>query len=99
MKDNYAATWDEMLRKEYTGPEMCNYLDWAYYARVTLTGVMATWSEIHNTVCKTYSDSVTQANISVEWSDEGIVSNAFNSKLLAIIRAGYARESANIAAH
>ena len=99
MKDNYQSIWTDMLTAGTTGPEMCNYLDWAYYARVNLTGDMQTWIEIHNTVCKTYSDSVTQANIALEWSDDGLVSNAFNQKLLDIIRAGYAHEGKNIAAH
>lgn len=99
MTTNYSDIWSDMLRKEISGPEMCNYLDWAYYARVTLQGNMDTWVEIHDTVCKTYSNAVTQANITVEWSDEGIVSNAFNSKLLAILHQADARESSNTLAH
>ena len=88
MKDNYQSIWTDMLTAGTTGPEMCNYLDWAYYARVNLTGNMDTWIEIHNTVCKTYSDSVTQANIALEWSDDGLVSNAFNQKLLDTVKIG-----------
>ena len=30
---------------------MCDYLDWAYYARVALDGDMDTYKEIHETVC------------------------------------------------
>ena len=99
MLDDYPDVWSEMLSKEYTGPEMCNYLDWAYYARVTLTGDMDTWRNIHSTVCKTYTDAVTQANIDLEWTDDGLVSNAFNNKLLDIIRSGYGREASNTVAH
>ena len=71
----YKDIYKEMHTAGITGPELCNYLDWAYYARVTLKGDMDTWKEIHNTSCKDYSNSVTQANISVEWANDGMISN------------------------
>lgn len=39
---NYKDIWTEMQNADpkITGPELCNYLDWAYYARVSLQGNM-----------------------------------------------------------
>ena len=66
MQADYQATWNEMLQKDISGPEMCNYLEWANYARVALTGDMNTWRSIHSGVCQDYSNTITQANIDLE---------------------------------
>ena len=68
---DYRAVWNEMLKQQVSGSEMCDYINWAYYARVELKGNMDTYQQIHNTVCKDYFNDITQANITIEWSDDG----------------------------
>lgn len=51
MITHYKSIWRKMLDEEVSGNEMCDYLDWAYYARVALDGDMETYKKIHQTVC------------------------------------------------
>ncbi len=51
MITHYKPIWKKMLDDEVSGSEMCDYLDWAYYARVALEGDMDTYKKIHETVC------------------------------------------------
>jgi len=67
-----------MLQQGVTAPQLCNYLDWAYFNVINLSGDAERWEAIRSTVCKVYSNSVTQASITVEWSNDGLVSNTFN---------------------
>ena len=75
---NYSDTWISMLQQGVTAPELCSYLDWAYYSVVTLSGNTDKWEAIRSTECKTYFNSVTQAKITTEWSNDGFISNGFN---------------------
>ena len=99
MDTDFNSTWKDMQAKGISGPEMCNYLEWAFYARVALTGDMTTWRSIHDTACKTYSDAITQGNIDLEQTDDGLISNAFNQKLLDIINSGYVGGTKKSTAH
>lgn len=98
MVSSYSDIWTQMLTQQVSGPEMCSYLSWAYYSRVALSGDMDTYTEIYNTACKDYNNSVTQANISVNWSDDGMISHSFLTKLNDIMKQADSRE-ANTLAH
>ena len=74
---DFKDVWQKMEADEVSGSELCSYLDWAYYARVDLKGDMQTYIKIHETACQEYFNSLTQANISVEWAENGIMSNEF----------------------
>ena len=74
----YSETWTQMLQQGVTAPQLCNYLDWAYYNVINLGGDTERWESIRSTICTAYFNSVTQANITIEWSNNGLISNAFN---------------------
>ena len=85
MNLKFNSIWRKMLTQEVSGSEMCNYLDWAYYARVNLDGDMEAYKTIHETLCQDYYNSMTHAYITVDWSDNGMISNSFMNKLLEIL--------------
>ena len=82
---DFKDIWMKFEADEVSGSQLCSYLDWAYYARVALKGEMAQYQKIHETLCQEYFNSITQANISVEWADKGIMSNEFMRKFLTIM--------------
>ena len=85
MNEKFNSVWKQMMKDEISGSEMCDYLDWAYYARVALDGDMKEYQKIHETLCQSYYNSITHSNITVEW-DNGLISNTFNKKLLEILQ-------------